>query len=134
MKKITMIVLMIMALPSFAADRDRARQITQQLNNFVTPSQSTTPNKALLYRSSRDNVDDTTVETGNTMAIGPTSVKITRGEALALSRCTSDFGTANLITEAGVPKIEILTTRVPLRVLCSTADGAQRAFYVTYQE
>lgn len=126
--KFLLVSIFLAATTAYAANREQAQAITQQLNTFVAPSQSTTPNKALLYKSNRNNVDDTSVTTDLTIAIAPTTVTITRGESLALDRCTADYGTATVSGST----IVINTTRVPIRVLCTTADGSLRAFYTTY--
>lgn len=130
MKKIILIGMIMLTANVFAANREQAKQITDQLNTFVTPGQSTTPNKGLLYRSNRDNVDDTQVVTNLAITVSPTQVIFTRGENLALTRCTADYGTAVV----NPTQIIVATTRVPIRVSCSTNDGALRAFYTTYQQ
>lgn len=129
MKKL-LLVLFLVATSAQAANREQARQITDQLNTFVTPAQSATPNKALLYRSNRDNVDDTIVTPALNIVQTPTQITITRGETLALTRCTADYGTATVSGST----IVVATTRAPIRVLCSTNDGGLRAFYTTYQQ
>ena len=129
MKKM-FVLLFLFSLTAQAANREQARQTTDLLNTFVTPSQSATPNKGLLYKSNRDNVDDTIVTSALNLAVTPTQVTFTRGETLALTRCTADYGTA---TVAGTT-IVVQTTRAPIRVLCSTNDGGLRAFYTTYQQ
>lgn len=129
---------------AYAANREQAQAITNQLNGFVSKSQSTTPTKALLYKSNRNNVDDTQVVTNLTLVINstanPPNVMIVRGDGLLLDRCTADYGTASVgaapagisgIT-AGTAVITIVTTHLPIRVLCSNADGSLRAFYTSY--
>lgn len=134
MKKLFTNIFILAALTftsmAYAANREQARQITDLLNTFVTPSQDTAPNKALLYRSNRDNVDDTQVVSGLNITITPTTVTIARGETYSLTRCSADYGTAAV---SGT-NIVVTTTRVPIRVLCSTNDGSLRAFYTTYKQ
>jgi len=130
MKKTFFIILIALSTSVFAQNREQARQITDQLNTFATSSLSTTPNKALLYRSNRDNPDDTTVATNLSMNKTTNTLTITRGETLALASCSADYGT---VAVSGTT-LTVTTTRAPIRVLCRTADGVQRAFYTTYQE
>lgn len=117
---------------AYAANREQAQAITNQLNALVAKSQSTTPTKALLYKSNRNNVDDTQViENLNLVVNGtanPPNVTITRGDGLALDRCTADYGTATV----NATQIIIVTTHLPIRVLCSNSDGSLRAFYTSY--
>jgi hypothetical protein len=127
-----LIGLMGMASVAYAANREQAQAITNQLNGYVAKSQSTTPTKALLYKSNRNNVDDTQVVDNLNIAINgtanPPNVTITRGDGLALDRCTADYGTATV----NATQIIIVTTHLPIRVLCSNTDGSLRAFYTTY--
>lgn len=128
--KFLALLMITLASVANAANREQARQITDQLNTFATASQSATPNKALLYRSNRDNVDDTIVTPALNITVAPTQITFARGETLALTRCVADYGTA---TVSGT-NIIVQTTRAPIRVLCSTNDGGLRAFYTTYQQ
>ena len=133
MKKLVnslMIIGLMVSSVAYAANREQARQITDQLNTFVAPSQDTAPNRALLYKSNRNNVDDTTVTTNLAITVTPTTVTITRADGISLDRCSADFGTA---TVSGTT-IVVNTTRLPIRVLCSNTDGSLRAFYTTYKQ
>lgn len=147
MKKIVTLALIgLIGLGSVAhaANREQAQAITNQLNGFVSKSQSTTPTKALLYKSNRNNVDDTQVVENLNLVINgtanPPNVMIVRGDGLALDRCTADYGTASVGPApsgiAGIAQgtavITIVTTHLPIRVLCSNADGSLRAFYTSY--
>lgn len=123
---------LLVTIAAHAADREQARQTTALLSSFVTASQSNTPNKALMYRSGRDNPDDTTTTSNLTMTKNSTTIVITRGESLVLTRCSADFGTVE-VGQPGPTQIRITTDRAPIRVLCTTNDGSQRVFYTTYQ-
>lgn len=121
--------MMLMTGSVFAANREYARQMTDQLNQYAVPSDSTTPDRGLLYRSNRTNVDNAAVTVDLAITRNATQVIFTRGENLALTRCTADFGTASVVGAT----IVVTTTHAPIRVLCSTTDGEDRAFYTTYK-
>lgn len=131
MKKLLLgLSLGLIATVALAADREAARQNSALLNSYVTASQSTTPNKSLMYRSGRDNVDDVTISTGLSLTKNATTIVITRGENLSLTRCSADYGTVDSPTAT---TITINSDRAPIRVLCTNSDGSQRVFYTSYQ-
>jgi hypothetical protein len=147
MKKImslTVLGLILATSVAQAANREQAQAITNQLNGFVAKSQSTTPTKALLYKSNRNNVDDTQVVENLNLVVNstanPPNVMIVRGDGLLLDRCTADYGTAQPASAPagitgiaqGTSIITVVTTHLPIRVLCSNADGSLRAFYTSY--
>ena len=136
MKKI-MLLLLVLGLTAgnvFAADKEKARNITNQLNEWIEPQKSTTPNAAILYISNANNVDDTQFVTqvpllDNDIVDGKIIIQRPTEERLPLTRCNVDLGTAQAFLD-GNPRIEVETTALPVRVFCATDDG-RRAFYTT---
>lgn len=124
------LLLVLFSVSAHAANKEHAQEITQELQKWVTPSQSATPDKALLYRSNANNVDDTSVSTGISLNVANGVVEITRGETLSLTKCSADYGPVTIEPT----KLKVATTHLPVRVLCSTQDGGLRAFYTTYKQ
>lgn len=119
---------------AFAADKEKARNITNQLNQWIEPQKSTTPNAAILYISNANNVDDTQFVTAvplldNDIVDGQIVIQRPTEERFALTRCNVDLGTAQPFLD-GNPRIVVNTTSLPVRVFCSTDDG-RRVFYTT---
>lgn len=131
MKKLVLTLCVLISIPSIAADRVKAKATTDLLNTYATSSASTTPDKALAFRSNRDNVDDHELFATALMTttITPTEVIMVRGEALNLTNCSADYGTVTVTPT----QIRVLTTKAPIKVLCAEANGIQKVFYTTYK-
>jgi len=138
MKKILIGLFLLTSFSSFAADKEKARNITNQLNQWVEAQKSTTPNAAILYLSNSANVDDTSVVTAiplldNVISDdGKITIQRPTQERLALTRCNADFGTVQVFND-GNPRLVVSTTKLPVRVFCATDDG-KRAFYTTVND
>ena len=131
MKKIILTLCVLLSLPAISADRVKAKATTDLLNTYTTSSASATPDRALAFRSNRDNVDDheTIATPAMTTTITPTEVIMVRGEALNLTNCSADYGTVTV----NATQIRVLTTKAPIKVLCAEANGIQKVFYTTYK-
>lgn len=138
MKKFGLITLFLsLTLTSYAADRDKARNISNQLDSYVTKSEATDPDRAVAYRSNRDNVDDaevfeTTIDT--TQFTSNQIVKFTRDAKDSVlggnPRCSGDYGEVTL----NATEVIVTTARLPIRVLCTSDNGQHRVFWTTYKQ
>ena len=138
MKK-AILLLMIMGISNiYAADKAKHQQMSLKLNEYIIAAESTQPNKALVYFSSKTDVDkidwqevtiDGPVVTDGKIEITrPTS---TRNGDVAIdpniTECQADFGEVTIQPS----KLVVLTDKLPVRVLCKNNSGSYREFYHT---
>lgn len=141
MKKILLIISIFTMSISFAADQERHRSVTQRLNNeYNLASQSTQPNKAVVYFSSRDDVDqiDLTEVSIDGFDVSDGKIEITRPTSTfdgvvtiqEVTNCQADFGEV----EIRVNKLIVQTDKLPVRVRCQNATGEYRETYKTIEK
>jgi hypothetical protein len=139
MKKILFLILAITFTNiSFGADKAKHRQMSLKLNEYVTASTSSEPNKSLVYFSSSVDVDkidyqEVTIDGPN---ISDGKIEITRptttrnGDVAIdpnITECQSDLGEVTIQPS----KLIVFTDKLPLRVLCKNNTGSYREFYQT---
>jgi hypothetical protein len=131
MKKILATLLILGSMTSFAADRVKAKNMSDLLATYQNPSQSVTPDRVFAFLSDRDDVDaySLVATPAMTVTVGATTVTFTRGETLSLTNCSADLGTTVVTTTT----ITVNTNKAPVRVLCSDSTGKNRVFYTTYK-
>lgn len=132
MKKIITIGLILASIGfAQAADKVKAKNMSDLLATYQTPSLSTTPDRVFAFLSDRDDVDTYSLVAtpAMTATVGSTTVVFQRGETLGLTNCSCDYGTVSVSTNT----ITVNTNKVPLNVLCSDSTGKNRVFYTTYK-
>lgn len=141
MKKILLLSLSFLMLNvSYSADTERHRLMAQRLKDYEIPSTSNQPNKAVVYFSSRDNVDsiDITEVTIDGFDVSDGKIEITRPTSTfdgivtiqEVSNCQADYGEV----EIRVNKLIVQTDRLPVRVRCQNSTGEYREFYKTIEK
>jgi hypothetical protein len=125
---------------SYGADKERHRLMAQRLKDYEVPSTSTQPNKAVVYFSSRDNIDDIDltevsidgfdVSDGKIEITRPTSTFDGVTTIQEVTNCQADYGEV----EIRVNKLIVQTDRLPVRVRCQNATGEYREFYKTIEK
>ena len=135
-----LLIILALALTTsvaFAADRDKARNTSVQLDTYVTPSESTDPDAAFAYRSNRDNVDDHEIfETGldtsqfNTNQIVRISRDAKDSVLGANPLCSADFGTVTV----DQTHVIVSTAVLPIRIRCTSDNGQHRVFWTTFKQ
>lgn len=140
MKKLITFVLCALSLSAFAADKTRHQTMTSKLNEYVGAAGSASPNKALVYFSSRDNVDligyqevsiddadvsDGILEISRPVSALPAGIYTPAQVAITLTQCQADVG--EVVIQAN--KIVVSTTTLPVRVRCQDSTGNYRQFF-----
>ena len=139
MKKI-LFLLFFITLTVNGADKQRHKDMSTVMNNYLGASKSTTPNKALVYYSSRTDIDhiDYEIVTIDSSDVSDGAVEITRGSnpknknitVTQLEACQADYGKVTI----QATKLIVYTDRLPVSVRCTGASGAYREFYQTISE
>lgn len=141
MNKLLVILISLTISSAYSADKVRHQQMTQKMNEYIGPAGSASPNKAVVYFSSRDNVDlidyqevsidDSDVSDGVVEISRPTSARngiLTPGQvAASMTSCQADKGEVTIQTS----KLVVYTTTLPVRVRCQDASGNMRQFFQT---
>lgn len=130
---IALLVILIINFIAFGAEAQNAAQakiISDALAVIKPLSNSTSPNKAFVYKSSRNDVDATELVENLNITILPTQVQIQRpaGDSTPLTNCTADVGTASV----NATTVIINSSTLPIRVICTNSDGSLRHFFSTY--
>ena len=139
MKSFITIVALIMSVSSFAVDKEKSKQTSNKLAEYLARSASTTPDKAFCYISDRDDPDDhevqeTTIDSADVTdgkIIITRCTKTSTGVKIPLTNCDVDKGTADLPNNN---EIHVSTDRLPIRIKCVGDNGKHREFYKTFQE
>ena len=139
MKLSIIILISILSTNVFAVDKEKAKQTSAKLAEYLARSVSTTPDKAFSYISDRDDQDadevaETTIDSNDVSdgkIIITRSTKLATGTKITLTKCDVDFGTADMPNNN---EIHIITDRLPIRVECLGDNGKHREFYKTFQE
>lgn len=141
MNKIFLLILSLSVTSAFAADKVRHQQMTQKMNEYLGPAGSASPNKAVVYFSSRDNVDlidyqevsidDADVSDGVVEITRPNSARngiLTPAQvAVPMTNCQADKGEVTIQPS----KLVVYTTTLPIRVRCQDSSGNMRQFFQT---
>jgi hypothetical protein len=139
-KNLFLLFILIISANSFAQDKILHRNMTQKLNEYILPAQSTSPNKALVYFSNRDFVDKIDYQEVNIqvdLSAGVVQIDLPSSGrngtlsaaevATIMTKCQSDAGEVTI--QSG--RLIIYTDRVPNKVRCESSNGVWRQFYVT---
>jgi hypothetical protein len=134
MKYLTIFSLII--FNSFAVDKDLARQYSALTESYSIKNKSSTPNKAVVFISSRIDpdymdlvevsIDDADVSDGQIQIQRPDSSSKMRG----ISTCRSEEG--NVTIQGNTLFVE--ATKLPTRVICSGDEGNYREAYSTFED
>lgn len=137
MKRVFLIFAIMISSTVFSADKQRHKDMSLLLANYVLSAQSTSPNKALVYFSSRDNIDqidyvevlidNADVSDGNVEITRATTVTNGHITIKPLESCQADFGEVTIQPA----KLIVFTDRLPVRVRCTGNGGEYREFYQT---
>lgn len=139
-KKLVALFLLLISLTALSADKERHRLMAQRLKDYEIPSTSTQPNKAVVYFSSRDDVDqiDLTEVSIDSFDVSDGKIEITRPTSTydgvvtiqEVHNCQADYGEV----EIRVNKLIVQTDRLPVRVRCQNSTGEYREFYKTIEK
>ena len=138
MKSIIFIISLIITNGAFAADKAKHQQMKLKLDEYIIAAESTEPNKAVVYFSSRTDVDEIdyqevvidgpVVTDGKIEITRPTSVR--NGDVAIdpnITECQADLGEVTIQPS----KLIVFTDRLPVRVLCKNNSDSYREFYHT---
>lgn len=135
------IITCLVSLSAWSADKVRHQAMTNTLNEYTAPAGSSSPNKSLVYFSSRDNVDlidyqevaidDADVSDGVVEITRPVAARngvLTPAQvATPMTSCQADKGEVTIQAS----KLLVYTTSLPVRVRCQDSSGNMRQFFQT---
>ena len=147
MKFLTLLLFMV-AMNSFAVDKQRHIDMSNYLNSMLIKLESTTPDKALVYITDKSNVDsiDTAIVDIDSYDVSDGQLIITRPVQSDLAhanenpayvtlnpnitKCQADYG----VVDIEPTRLIVKTSVLPVRVVCQNASGTYIESYKTFKQ
>ena len=135
MKKYLSLFLIFLTVNIYAIDKEAAKIFSQLTDSYKDSIKSKTPNKAVVFISSRIepdfmdlkevNIDNIDLTDGQIVIDRPTNSSNIRN----ILECRSEQGSVTIQSNT----IIVNTLVLPIRVLCTGADGNYREAYSTFE-